>query len=151
MDNIHFMRKTANIKTIRRKKNLSEIKTDLEHKSIGVFLHIFYSELANEIATYLHHIPVPIDIFVSTQDHAVDQLSHLFSELPNSRTVKVRSFVNRGRDVAPFFVGYGDKIQNYDFILKIHSKKSPHSNALGGWFLHCLDNLVGSEDVVPQI
>ena len=44
-------------------------------------------------------------------------------------------------------VGYRDKILNYDYILKLHSKKSPHSNALNGWFLHCLDNLIGSETV----
>jgi hypothetical protein len=61
--------------------------------------------------------------------------------------VQVKSFPNIGRDVAPFIVGFREEIPKYDFILKLHSKKSPHSNALSGWFEHCLDNLIGSIDV----
>ena len=146
MDDIHFMRKTADIKKISfsLEKNLA---SKIQQKKIGVFLHIFYPELAPTIADYLAKIPLEIDIHISTTADAVDGLTEIFDRLDNSHNVQVKSFPNIGRDVAPFIVGFREEILKYDLILKLHSKKSPHSNALSGWFEHCLDNLIGSVDV----
>tara|TARA_B100000674_G_scaffold261392_1_gene215622 strand:- start:2890 stop:6342 length:3453 start_codon:yes stop_codon:yes gene_type:complete len=146
MDDIHFMRKMADIKKPDQSA-LNEIKDELKKKKVGIFLHIFYPELAETISIYLKNIPCDIDIFISTNKESVEALRGVFKQLSNARNVEVRHFQNVGRDVAPFIVGFGDKITNYDFILKLHSKKSPHSNALSGWFLHCLDNLIGSEAI----
>ncbi|MDO6352487.1 rhamnan synthesis F family protein [Synechococcus sp. YX-04-1] len=146
MDNIHFMRKMADIR--RPEPNLlNSIKDDLKTKKIGVFLHIFYPELGETIAAYLKNIPCNIDIFISTKEDSVQALKNIFARVENADRVDVRHFSNIGRDVAPFIVGFKDQILNYDLILKLHSKKSPHSNALSGWFLHCLDNLIGSETI----
>ncbi len=146
MDNIHFMRKMADIKRPDPCALIST-KEDLKTKKIGVFLHIFYPELAQIIATYLANIPCKIDIFISTKEESVHALQNIFARINNANKVEVRHFSNIGRDVAPFIVGFADQILNYDLILKLHSKKSPHSNALSGWFLHCLDNLIGSESI----
>ena len=146
MDNIHFMRKMADIKRPKTSA-LNSIKDDLEGKKIGVFLHIFYPELGETIAAYLKNIPCSIDIFISTKEDSVEVLKHIFAQVENAQRVDVSYFKNIGRDVAPFFVGFKDQILNYDLILKLHSKKSPHSNALSGWFLHCLDNLIGSKTI----
>ena len=146
MDNIHFMRKMADIR--RPEPNLiNKVKDDLKTKNVGVFLHIFYPELSETIAAYLNNIPCDIDIFISTKEDSVEALKSIFTRVKNAKRLDIRSFGNIGRDVAPFIVGFKDQILNYDIILKLHSKKSPHSNALSGWFLHCLDNLIGSETV----
>ena len=146
MDDIHFMRKTADIKKP-QPNALDSIKDGLNSKKVGVFLHIFYPELGETIATYLKNIPCNIDIFISTKEDSVEELKNIFARLNNAKKIEVRNFRNIGRDVAPFVVGFKDQILNYDLILKLHSKKSPHSNALSGWFLHCLDNLIGSESI----
>jgi len=146
MDNIHFMRKMADIKRPEA-SDLDAIKKDLKNKKVGVFLHIFYPELGETIAAYLKNIPTSIDVFISTREDSVQALKNIFTRVDNVQKIEVRHFGNIGRDVAPFIVGFGDHILNYDYILKLHSKKSPHSNALSGWFLHCLDNLIGSEAV----
>ena len=146
MDPIHFMRKKADIKRT-NEIITQEVKRELQKKKVGVFLHIFYPELAGTIANYLKNIPCNIDIFVSTKKGESQALTNIFKKLKNVNHIEVQCFQNIGRDVAPFIVGYRDKIPNYDYILKLHSKKSPHSNALNGWFLHCLDNLIGSETV----
>ena len=143
MDDIHFMRKMADIKRP-DPSTISKIKDGLKTKKVGVFLHIFYPELAETIATYLKNIPCNIDIFVSTKEESVQTLKSVFGRISNAQRVEVRHFRNIGRDVAPFIIGFGSEILNYDLILKLHSKKSPHSNALSGWFLHCLDNLIGN-------
>ena len=146
MDNIHFMRKMADIKKPETNA-INTIKEDLRTKKVGVFLHIFYPELGETIATYLKNIPCNIDIFISTKKEATKNLESVFLRVNNAQKVEVRHFSNIGRDVAPFIVGFRDQILDYDVILKLHSKKSPHSNALSGWFLHCLDNLIGSESI----
>jgi glycosyltransferase involved in cell wall biosynthesis len=143
MDDIHFMRKRADIKKPFRNPNTQPI----QNKTIGVFLHIYYPELAPKIADYLNNIPQKIDIHVSTKQDAVESLEKIFKSAKNAQNVNVKSFPNIGRDVAPFIAGFGEEILKYDYILKLHSKKSPHSNALSGWFEHCLDNLIGSNDV----
>ena len=146
MDDIHFMRKTAHIKKASA-NDVHKLDSSIKEKKIGVFLHIFYPELAPTIADYLGKIPANIDIYISTNQDSVIRLEEIFDGLDNSKKVHVKSFPNLGRDVAPFIVGFKEEITQYDFILKLHSKKSPHSNALSGWFEHCLDNLIGSIDV----
>ena len=146
MDNIHFMRKMADIKKPEA-GNLDTVKEELKRKKVGIFLHIFYPELGEIIASYLKNIPCSIDVFISTREDSVKALENIFARVDNIQRTEVRHFSNIGRDVAPFIVGFRDQIPNYDYILKLHSKKSPHSNALSGWFLHCLDNLIGSESV----
>ena len=49
MDDIHFMRKMADIKRP-NPSSIAKIKEDLKTKKIGIFLHIFYPELAEKIA-----------------------------------------------------------------------------------------------------
>ncbi|WP_115080858.1 rhamnan synthesis F family protein [Synechococcus sp. N32] len=146
MDDIHFMRKMADIKRP-NPSTINNIKDVLKTKKVGVFLHIFYPELAETIATYLNNIPCEIDIFISTKEESAQALKSIFERCDNAHKVDVQHFSNIGRDVAPFLVGFGEQILKYDLVLKLHSKKSPHSNALSGWFLHCLDNLIGSEAV----
>ena len=146
MDNIHFMRKMADIKKTKA-DDLDAIKEGLINKKVGIFLHIFYPELGETIAAYLKNIPCSIDVFISTREDSIEALENIFARVENTQKIEVRHFSNIGRDVAPFIVGFGDQILNYDYILKLHSKKSPHSNALSGWFLHCLDNLIGSEAI----
>ena len=60
MDNIHFMRKMADIKKPEA-GNLDATKEDLKSKKVGVFLHIFYPELGETIAAYLKNIPCNIE------------------------------------------------------------------------------------------
>ena len=72
MDNIHFMRKMADIKKP-EPSALSTAIEDLKTKKVGVFLHIFYPELGEEIATRLKNIPCSIDICLLYTSDAADE------------------------------------------------------------------------------
>ena len=119
MDNIHFMRKMADIKKPEA-GDLDATKEDLKSKKVGVFLHIFYPELGKTIAAYLKNIPCSIDVFISTRKDSVEALQSTFAQVDNARTIEVRHFSNIGRDVAPFIVGFRDQILNYDYLSLIH-------------------------------
>ena len=149
MDDIQYMRKMAEIKkpdTIDDERE--QAWRILTTKRFAVVLHIHYPELSQALADYLRNIPFDFDVYISTQQDAIERIRQQFAALSSVQKLDVRSFPNQGRDVGPFLAGFGPELNNYDILLKLHSKKSPHSNALSGWFLHCLDNLIGSDDVI---
>ncbi|WP_392349357.1 rhamnan synthesis F family protein [Parasynechococcus sp.] len=149
MDDIQFMRKMADLKKVRTLTPSTEQQwAAIQSKRFAVILHIHYPELSHTIANYLKRIPFKFDAYISTRSDSIEALESCFSSISNINHLEIKHFPNQGRDVGPFLAGFGDKIQHYDYLLKLHSKKSPHSNALSGWFLHCLDNLIGSEEVI---
>ncbi len=116
--------------------------------SIGVFAHIFYPELAPEIREYLNNIPLSFDLFISTNEASkADKIQAVF-EGSRAANVDVRILPNKGRDIAPFLVGFKNEIPNYDIVLHIHSKQSPHDGDLAGWRTFTFDHLLGSEKIV---
>lgn len=122
------------------------------NEKVGVFIHLFYPELANLIIPYLNNIPCAYDLFISTQSESIDYLQDLLKKkCIKSDKVVVKSFPNIGRDVGPFFCGFGENIIQYKIILKLHSKKSPHESLLSNWFQHILSNLLGTPEIVRTI
>jgi glycosyltransferase involved in cell wall biosynthesis len=119
---------------------------------LGVFLHLFYPELAEHIAAYLNNIPFAFDLYISTKLDAQHYVKDVFkAKCCNCSRIVVEYFPNTGRDVAPFFSGFAEFIHEYPIILKLHSKKSPHEKQLANWLQHILDNLVGSPGIVEKI
>jgi Rhamnan synthesis protein F len=118
---------------------------------IAVFAHIFYPELSAEIANALVNIPIRFDLFVSTDSEEkkaeIDRQLQFFGP---GRCV-IRVFPNRGRDIAPFLVGFRDEIGRYDVIGHFHSKNSRHNDILFGWREYSFRQLFGSPTVVGSV
>jgi len=69
--------------------------------SIAVICHLFYTDVWQEIADYLHHIDTPFDLFVTVATDIEEKiLKEIFHTFPKVRLYKVE---NRGRDVLPFY------------------------------------------------
>jgi GT2 family glycosyltransferase len=122
--------------------------------SIAVHLHLYYVEMAEEFCRYLQNIPATFHLFVSVPDGRGDPeaLKAVFAKhLPLCANVIVRSTVNRGRDVAPFLVEFGEELLKYDLVLHMHSKRSPHSPSHADWRRYLLHYAVGNRSVVTQI
>lgn len=118
---------------------------------VAVILHAFHTGLLLEFRAYLDHIPVPADLFISTdtEEKRVD-VSACFANW-NKGSVEVRVMPNRGRDIAPKLVGFAAPHNHYDYVLHLHTKTSPHESRLGGWRGYLLDTLVGSPAVIRGI
>ena len=117
-----------------------------------LFVHIFYPELADDLKRLLLNIPCAVDVFISTTSTDKQAaIEKVFGGFDKGRVV-VKVFANRGRDIAPAFVGFRDIYGDYDACVHLHSKKSPHAERrLAGWRDHLYENLLGSPSVVNGI
>ncbi|WP_306601021.1 rhamnan synthesis F family protein [Geothrix sp. 21YS21S-2] len=125
--------------------------TDRPAPSIAVVCHLYYDTLADEIRTYLLHIPFGFDLFITT-DTEVKRRSIEKAFLDwNQGRVEVRLAENRGRDIAPMLITCADVFDRYEFFLHIHGKRSPYGKPYTHWRKYLLDTLVGSAGIVSSV
>jgi lipopolysaccharide biosynthesis protein len=119
--------------------------------SVAVVCHMFHHELTPVLGGYLRNIPFACPIFIST-DTAAKQadIERYFSDWTQG-PVEVRLAPNRGRDIAPKLVAFGDIYSRCEYVLHIHSKRSVHDARLHGWGEFLFKSLLGSADIVRSI
>jgi len=120
-----------------------------KNKKLAVVVHLYYIDLWDEINAKLATIDEPYDLFIT-----LNARDAVFTPTPASFSTQVFAFVipNRGRDVLPFlYVARRIKAAGYEYILKIHSKKSKHRQDGSSWFSDMLDGLLPSQKVVNSI
>lgn len=121
-------------------------------KRIAVQIHLYFPELITEIISYLNNIPFSFDCYISTS--SVEKQKKIQTEFDgkcNSNLNVVEVFENKGRDVLPFLKQMKARIDEYDYICHIHSKKSETIEWGDEWRYHLYNNLMGSRDFVMQL
>lgn len=120
---------------------------------IAIQAHIFYLDLLEEIAEYFSNMPYKFDALISIIDSSArEKVQAAFEKIPNVEKCIVRVVPNRGRDVAPFIVGFGDILSNYDFISHVHSKKSLYTGSeQKKWRHYLFDALLGNSARIKKI
>jgi lipopolysaccharide biosynthesis protein len=90
----------------------------------ALVVHLYYFDLFDELH-YLIAENSKLDVFITIPIHfSREQTEKIASSLDNVYLVQVP---NRGRDILPFVVMYKViRDYGYDYLLKVHSKKSPH-------------------------
>jgi len=114
--------------------------------SVALHLHLFHEDLIGQISGYLNNCPYSYDLYVSVQEGSDRQAlkKYLSDTLAKASAIIVEEVPNRGRDIAPFIIQFGKRLQSYEFVGHIHSKKSPHSRELSSWLTHILGLLFGN-------
>lgn len=135
-----------------KKKEVAE-PDEREHPDIAVHVHLFYTDLLEEFLEYFSNIPYPFDLYISCVKGAdTKQIKAKACQLSRIENVYVNIFKNQGRDIAPFYVGFGERLSGYKYLLHVHSKKSKHIEAGGAeWRQYSLNGLVGSTEIVSKI
>ncbi|URQ74231.1 MAG: hypothetical protein NBV76_06665 [Candidatus Ochrobactrum gambitense] len=132
---------------------ISEGNLDIVFDRVAVVAHIFYPEITKEVIDNVKNIPIPFGLFITTDsDHKKREIEEVFvnSDL-NVIEFEVRVTPNRGRDIAPKYVGFRDVYFRYEAFLHLHSKKSLHANGLGStWRKYLFKNLVGSREIAES-
>lgn len=115
---------------------------------VVALVHIYYPEMTDELVDRLDTLPTGYDLVVTTTDERRKAAIH--SALARRGTTADIRVVesNRGRDISAFFIACRDILESddYDLVVKIHSKKSPQDTGnLGQLFKrHLLENLLSS-------
>jgi hypothetical protein len=118
----------------------------------GVFAHVFYPDLLNEVISASNNIPAPCTIFVTTDTPAKVRVIEEKSKSISIHPVEVRLVENRGRDIAPMIVGFADRLREVEFAVHIHTKKSLHyAKEFEAWRNYLINSNLGSKTIVANI
>ena len=121
-------------------------------KKIAVQIHLYFPELISEIISYLNNIPFPFDCYISTSSEEKQKIIQSeFDKKCNSASNVVEVFENKGRDVLPFLKQMKERIDEYDYLCHLHSKKSETIEWGDEWRYHLFNNLMGSSAFVETI
>lgn len=97
---------------------------------VGVFVHVFYTELMDEIANLVLRMPCEYRLYVSTDNPEKKRRIEVVLaryDIPSSRTT-IKILGQRGFDIGPFVCGFADEIRRHDICLRLHTKRSMHNS-----------------------
>jgi len=145
---------TADFFSYESRKEINKVFLQDNNIKICIQIHLYHIDLIHEIIMNLNYIPFPFHCYISTDnDEKIAIIKNEFNkECKNADKVIIEKFENRGRDVAPFIEQMKKKINNYDFILHIHTKKSITCNGFRDyWRKYLYRNLLGSVENIYRI
>lgn len=98
--------------------------SDLKAYKLAIVIHAYYDELLVEILQFLKQLhDIQFKIYITTPNPKSARLTLERSGLP----YYLEKTENHGRDILPFLqIMQQVKQDGYEFIIKVHTKKSPH-------------------------
>lgn len=114
---------------------------------VAVVLHVFHTDMLDELLERTAQLPVPYALFVTTD--TAEKRGVLQEQLTmwGLHPFEVRVVgSNRGRDISAFLIDCADVLEpgRFDLVVKLHSKKSPQDdyNAATLFKRHLFENLL---------
>jgi len=120
-------------------------------KKIAIQVHVFYPDLLEEIYQNISKMPYKYDLFISTDTKAKKSKIEQFFKQKKIKCSEVKVFENRGRDILPFISQLKKRIDKYDFVCHLHTKKSEYSDFGNNWRTYLYENLFGTENNIKSI
>ena len=127
---------------------------DLQNKvSVFVQAHVFYIDLIDDIVNKTNNIPVPFDLFITTNtEEKKTKIQNFLNINSKAKNFEILITENKGRDVIPFLIQIKDKIRNYKYFCHIHTKKHGKNKEIGKyWQSYLYENLLGNNNTIAQI
>ena len=120
---------------------------------ILVQAHIYYTELLEEIVNKTNNIPVPFDLYITTDKEEKKIYIENFLK-KNSKTNKFKILItkNKGRDIIPCLIQLKDILMKYKYFCHIHTKKHGPKKGKGKyWQQYLFENLLGNKNIIIKI
>ena len=128
--------------------NLVELKKNV---LVLAHIHLYYTELMEEIIEKTNNIPVPFDLYITTNTEEKKNIIENYTKI-NSKAHKYEILItkNKGRDIMPFIIQLKDKWKKYKYLCHLHTKKHGY---LGGdeWRDYLYENLLGNKTIISKI
>lgn len=123
---------------------------------IAVYAHLYYEDTFAQAREWLMRIPYRHDLYLSTSaEEKAKLLKGQFTagKLANVGKVDIRVLPNRGRDVAPWLLGFADVQASYDLALKLHLKRRVPYNEiyLQQWLSFLLRCVLDSPGYIAEL
>ena len=124
-------------------------------QKIAVIVHIYYDDLADEIAGYCENFIPETDFYITTTSKKTQEAIHkAFGKRKLKYVCKIRP--NVGVAMSTLWVTYADIVTGgqYEYVCYFHDKKSPYAQfgEIGKQFAtRCYENLFGTKEVVKNI
>ena len=118
---------------------------------IATVIHCFYFEQMDAIVSFLKNIPFEFDFYASALPEKSETVQRLLQNAFPDKRIVFRTVPNRGFDIAPFICEFRELYPAYDLVLKLHTKKSPHTPWLRDWGNYLLTNVAGPPEIVNAI
>jgi lipopolysaccharide biosynthesis protein len=125
-----------------------QVEQNTRASEIAVIVHLFYEDLFEEIRDHLGNLG-NFDLYISIPLSKRGFSENIFASFPNARILFT---ANRGRDWFPFLLIYGSiRPLNYAYVLKIHTKKSPHMVRGSVWRADVYGKLLGTRENIDSV
>ncbi len=112
---------------------------------IAIVVHAWYLPELSQLAQAIHRAALGAPIYITCPIESRDAALDVFT-LVGLKDIHVTTVENRGRDILPFLTTAATLLENgYDWVLKLHTKRSPHL-AIGGsrWREELIEGLLGN-------
>lgn len=135
--------------------NGREAEFDAERRVL-VVAHVYYADMIDEILDAVESVPGSRHLVITTADEERKQAieSALARRAVADAEVRIVES-NRGRDVGAFLVTCGDVLadEQFDYVVKLHSKKSAQDEFMVGKFFkqHLIENLLPTRAYTSQV
>lgn len=117
--------------------------------------HFFYADLADDFLLRLGRNNSRIDLVLTVPDEArAETVREALARHPVKGHVDITIVGNTGRDIGPFLSGLdADRLSRYDIVGHVHSKKSPHVEAVTGdqWRNFLWEHVIGGQTPAADI
>ena len=124
---------------------------------VAVVIHVFYTELLVELLKSLEKIPEDFSLVLTgpRESRVLTTLAkdkNSYNGATDLQRVYVYQVENRGRDIAPFCLAVKELgLDSIPFVLKLHTKKSPHRTDGDAWRRQLVENLSSSKQKISRI
>lgn len=118
---------------------------------IGIFCHIYYVTLAEELLSKVALCPFPFRLVVTTDSiEKQREIAAVLKQLKIENS-EIRIVPNRGRDIAPRLIACRDLYTDCDLLLFIHSKNTTQLAQRADWRRWLIESTCGSPDIFRSI
>jgi lipopolysaccharide biosynthesis protein len=117
---------------------------------LAIVVHLFYQDRWEYLRGKLDALgDIEFDLFVTVTKSTENVAPEIKDAYPKAHIIPV---ANRGRDILPFlFVVNRIRNLGYEYVLKLHSKKSKHRDDGDEWFKDLVNGLLPSTNAVKAI
>lgn len=126
-----------------------ERKSGIQRLSVGVHLHVFYIDVAQELLNRLSATGVKAELVLTsdTQSKLDQVVGHLQENESQMQVRHTEVVVNKGRDMLPWLM-VGKILAEYDLAGHFHTKKTEWSDSWfgGSWMSELMDALIDTAD-----